>query len=497
MYCYFFISLQHDSAASSYTLFFRSASVVVHKVTVMRVKNFLSTLYFYSIVTILLSSAQETGTQLNQSKLYGELSNQSVIPLSNNGQVQRFYPTLLVLIESQVVKRLCALDPETWNEQCCSENQLQSKTPCSHVKEYYTRIFRAVRHLYRDIDHSLFEIEISISAIEVIPDVVVANIKHYAEERLANHSTSEHVVGALVAVSDASKEMSHIIDCSPGNLKYNIAMFEETAGYSSVFTAAHAVGHFLGADHDGVYTECGGGAADKLRLMAPSFDTTRINSTLVYQLSCCSLADIYNWLSIFGRCTLSAPGSQILNMLDQGTAEKEIGEYITREVYCVMIFGRGFIPCKLENSLDQCEGIYCRKNNSANSQCTKHKSALPVLNGMPCNQNHTSLCRYGQCISRNDTSKQYVDFEQSQCNIRKVPSERIKHSDASPSPPSPSISFEIIITIVGLVLLVIGIILSIFCRKKTSVEPSSTISHHMEIPQNTIQSQRKKTIKEG
>lgn len=168
------------------------------------------------------------------------------------------------------------------------------------------------------------------------------------------------------------------------------SVVEDKFNFIAMTTAAHELGHSLGALHDGVSNTCNG---NDNYIMA-SVNSVRADPLLgqhLWQFSSCSVQEFKSYIqklnSFSNNCMLSTSGTS-----QRATTLKPMAEVYGADVTCINSLGQGSYVCRsVQNYSSICTGMFC--NQPGTTQCY---SIIPA-EGTPCGKG--KWCEKGKCLA--------------------------------------------------------------------------------------------------
>ena len=346
-----------------------------------------------------------------------------------------FHVTLVVMIDSETVSLFC----QKQYPGCCNK-PITTSNLCEEIRQYYLNMINAIRQLYADIDNNQMKVLIYLVDLIVIPQV---RGESYFDKYSDSTSDDKKVIDlydAMKGATSLSRDhqkgrtefaaslifIGHDLKGKSGRSTIGgayvagvchankAALIEERFGYVTFFTIGHELGHILGSQHDGLFTDCGSTAN-----MLMGWNFNRDNPALTYVLSCCSLSQMYNIMTKV-RCLYKPPSrSDYINL--SASNGKMLGELLTADQYCKLTEGEGYRSCPSRkydpDHRGFCKGIVC--NNARLNDLCELKKGVPALNGVKCLDDH-HWCLYGECVEKAGNST-FSNQQQRDCDVTKVP----------------------------------------------------------------------------
>jgi len=293
------------------------------------------------------------------------------------------------------------------------------------IYQYYAFVSNGMNMMYRSITSLSYTIHIRLTAIIVSetasaspwtetirksssggkPDTVDAvfallKLKMWVKENTAILPPYDHVMlfcGYDLTTATDGNVVAGLSGTGVLCLKNGRAssIVEDMGGFQCVKTAAHELGHNMGAKHDGDGNNC-----DYLDgyIMSPgNHNYTERNKLNGWRFSACSV----NYFNIFFTETLKTPGgSRCLYQTETIRSEvPSVASLMPGQIYgadeqCRQIFGPRSYVCRtlLVNVSNFCPAMWCKDVSRGGNVCTK----IVAARGTTCGNKR--WCTAGQCV---------------------------------------------------------------------------------------------------
>ncbi|XP_013406580.1 A disintegrin and metalloproteinase with thrombospondin motifs adt-2 [Lingula anatina] len=330
------------------------------------------------------------------------------------------------------VELLVSTDDSVWNYFMTRNNNNQQAAE-TELRKYYAILVNGVDLRYQNIQDPEINIYVVLAGYLIAKtpgqsswfsgNVVGSNggraavdnnkaLDKWCEHRKNNYdSLIEHDHGMAFTMRDLAQWNNK------GGLSYGVAGYapvsgicsrssscsivESHGGFTSFITAAHELGHNLGAQHDGSYSTGGSNSYDNTacpsnaaNIMAPVAGGS--NPTNGYYFSACSIKQFKSGLK--DACCLKDTG-KYENLEEFKSHTQDLpGQLYDVNKQCKMLHGEGSNPCLSFMSNNFCQHLWC---TNSNGQCsTGYK---PPADGSECATG--KWCIEGVCVSKDTPLK--------------------------------------------------------------------------------------------
>ncbi|XP_071099541.1 A disintegrin and metalloproteinase with thrombospondin motifs 6-like [Haliotis cracherodii] len=174
----------------------------------------------------------------------------------------------------------------------------------------------------------------------------------------------------------------------------SVSVVEDHGGFQSVGTAAHELGHSLGAEHDGLNNTCT--PADRYIMAGASYNETSANKYNPWRFSPCSINYFKVYIDgVINNVKESTCFRSKLTPVGVPNITGEMaGQLLGPDEQCRHIYGPTSYLCRGENfgdATDICRAMFCRNPKTAN-KCVLHSAAR----GTSCGNKR--WCVEGRCV---------------------------------------------------------------------------------------------------
>ncbi|XP_046552727.1 LOW QUALITY PROTEIN: uncharacterized protein LOC124262285 [Haliotis rubra] len=157
----------------------------------------------------------------------------------------------------------------------------------------------------------------------------------------------------------------------------SVSVVEDHGGFQSVGTAAHELGHSLGAEHDGLNNSCA--PSDRYLMAGASYNETSANKYNPWRFSPCSINYFKVYIdSVINNVKESTCFRSKLTPIGVPNITGEMaGQLLGPDEQCRHIYGPTSYLCRGENfgdATDICRAMFCRNPKTAN-KCVLHSAA--------------------------------------------------------------------------------------------------------------------------
>ncbi|XP_066590315.1 A disintegrin and metalloproteinase with thrombospondin motifs like [Prorops nasuta] len=159
---------------------------------------------------------------------------------------------------------------------------------------------------------------------------------------------------------------------------------EEAGGYAGIISAAHEIGHILGARHDGLHDTTKNCPMTEGYIMSSSISL----KSNIMRWSSCSIKAIYETVTRANAKCLQIPPRNMGTRLKIPLP----GQTMSLDEQCQRTFGDDFVAC-FTNKAKICYKLWCTLKGS--DSCT---AKAPAAEGSPCGTN--LICLHGQCVPK-------------------------------------------------------------------------------------------------
>ncbi|XP_060587825.1 A disintegrin and metalloproteinase with thrombospondin motifs 19-like [Ruditapes philippinarum] len=311
------------------------------------------------------------------------------------------------------------------------EKSLHAK---SEIQKYYLHVINGIDLRYQSIGFEDFQIRISVSGIVIIDkhtsvngstfnppptsntslngtlemdaDTALKMFRTWVNETkgLPDHSHAILFTGYdlySLKTSEDKQKQSHTSGlafigtlCEPGD---SVSIVEEQGGFQSIGTAAHELGHSLGALHDGENNTCH--SVDRYIMAASGFGPVPNNKKYhPWIFSRCSVdyfKEFITSLLLEGSTCLTSKRPNVTDILEVVNSTLDLpGQDYTPDDQCRMIWGPTSYLCRgseFGNASTICTAMYCR-DPSTESDCVLHVAARGTTCG------NKQWCMDGHCV---------------------------------------------------------------------------------------------------